>query len=82
MWGGGGYVSLDDIFLLAMLDDVYIYCLTVALFFKCFQLPLSTLKKIQKKNKKKWSWINEVLVWRLGLVEDLVDFVFGLLFNA
>ena len=42
-------------------------------------------KRIQKKKTKKereWSWINEVLVWRLGLVEDLVDFVLGLLSKA
>ena len=44
---------MDDMFLLAILDDVYIYCLIVALFFKCFQFLLFTLKKIQKEYKKK-----------------------------
>ena len=63
--------------------DVYIYCLVLALIFKFVLLKKNQLLQIftvQKKRKKKreeekkWSWINEVLLWGLDL-GALVDFV-------
>ena len=39
-------------------------------------------KKRKKKTEKEWSWINEVLAWRLGLVWGLGWFCFGFTFYA
>ena len=67
--------------------DVSVYCLVLALIFKFVLKKKQNLKKksiaanlyCSKKKKKKveekkWSWINEVLLWGLDL-GALIDFV-------
>ena len=68
--------------------DVSVYCLVLALIFNFVLFNLKKNKKnsisenssisycsIKKKEEeKKWSWINEVLLWGLDL-GALVDFV-------
>ena len=54
---GGGYVSLDDVFLLAMLDDVFWPCLMYIHILPkhCFifqMLSIATVH-VKKKSKKK-----------------------------
>ena len=56
-WGGGrGYVSLDDMFLLAMLDDVFWPCLMyIHILPNCyfiFQLLSIATVHVQKKIEK------------------------------
>ena len=38
------------------------------------KIQLLQIRTIKKKEEKKWSWINEVLLWRLDL-GALIDFV-------
>ena len=56
----GGYVSLDDMFLLAMLDDVFWPCLmnihilpNCCFIFQLLSLATVHVKKMKKKQQKK-----------------------------
>ena len=89
----GGYVSLDDMFFLAMLDDVFFPCLmyihilpNFCFIFQMLSIATVHVKKNKiKMQKKKTQKKNEVEYMRswvedLDWFEDLVDFVSGLLF--
>ena len=56
----GGYVSLDDMFLLAMLDDVFWPCLmyihilpNCCFIFQLLSIAIVHVKKNEKKNRKR-----------------------------
>ena len=55
--GGGGYVSLDDMFFLAMLDDIFWPCLMyIHILSNCcfiFQLLSIAIVHVKKKHEKK-----------------------------